>query len=113
MVTGDPVTLCLVITGSAVITGFLLWLVKYFVDEDLSSSPADKSDQDEDQGQGQDEQPQLKWVLARVTTGEPLYTGPVCKPAPRPALSAAEPLLPITTPEPPHGRHRKGTHRCI
>ncbi len=113
--TGDPVTLWLVVTGSAVSTGLLLWLVKHLVDEDLGSDRADKSDQGEEQEQeqGQDEQPRLKWVLARVTTGEPLYTGPVCQPEPRPALSAGEPLVPVTSLEPPHGRHRKGTHRCI
>ncbi|MEV4863221.1 hypothetical protein [Streptomyces ossamyceticus] len=112
MVTGDPATLWLVIVGSAVTTGSLLWLVKVLVDEDPTTR--DQAD-DKDKGKDEDqvEEPQLKWVLVRTTTGEPLHTLPDCQPTPRPALSAGEPLLPITTPEPPHGRHRKGHHRCI
>jgi hypothetical protein len=110
VVTGDPATLWLVIVGSAVTTGSLLWLVKVLVDEDPTTRDQDQAD---DKAEEPVEEPQLKWVLVRATTGEPLHPLPDCQPAPRPALSAGEPLLPVTTPEPPDGRHRKGTHRCI
>jgi hypothetical protein len=116
VVTGDPATLWLVIVGSAVTTGSLLWLVKVLVDEDPAARDQDQADgQEKDKAEEPVEEPQLKWVLVRTTTGEPFHPLSDCQPvpAPRPALSAGEPLLPITTPEPPHGRHRKGTHRCI
>jgi hypothetical protein len=108
VVTGDGLALWLVITGSAVGTGLVLWLLKLLVDHDSSSAdnaPADTA---------QDEEPRLTWVLAWPTTGEPLHPLPA-RPACQPALHAHTPTgagepLQITALQQSSARHAKRTN---
>ncbi|MDX2696237.1 hypothetical protein [Streptomyces ipomoeae] len=102
--TGDPLVLWLVITGSALTTGLILWLLKVLIDTSTDTAPADEHDHD------QGEEPRLTWLLAWPSTGAPLCSKPT-PPASHihtPACSGE--TLQITSVQPSRARHAKRTN---